>query len=832
MTFQRIQALIESDQVLALGEVLQGLTSEERKEHAPDLIAYEKKHRAGDRSWHHRETLAIAGAGLLPNASTLTPWLVRYRIWHNWTHQAGSTAVVLDVLRHRDVAWLPDLAARIGARMPTRDLSRRDLLVIVLEFCGDEPPDSDGFLLHFLDFGGHTRWRPAFDALIPRLLEVVGTGVMIANTRQWRSFLIERADRQVLLDGCLARLQQGGSAREMEGFLALHEDLQVTTDEVAEHARDYVAMLPDSRSTVATVAQDRLKRLDEAGKLDFDLLCDASRWVFGRTEKKLIRTQLSWLAKHAEENPDEVLLTAAELFAHESDDLRGHAVKLVAKHLPKIGDATRTELLALAGQLPPDLAAQLGAEAVAEESVALAPFAPRPWPEPIGTLDELTGEVRALFGRNAGHVEAVTAERIIEAVVRFAWQDREAVAKAFGPIYDKYPWIRNRNDYGYYSEHAKRDPWSELIAIIAAVAEPPTSAGPLGTLLDSARQWLKQLKRAESGSISEQLALRLREITNGLTHSPRPALVSTPTGMSGLLDPATLLERLAKADAEGWEPWPRDLKQACQRLPRDVGAEMFASLPGTAGRLLREWLSDRSDPQVTLVERIRTTPDYGYYRPSVTEKRLLATVTPGLTEPEQHWYGHSEWGPMIEWWPSLLPTQREVVAAHLVPHLAYRRESKGGDGPLLPLLAEADGPVGVAMDLALAYGLGAELAVNRAHAVDALLTMASRDQLDGTALGTVIALLLGRGELALNRIVPGLRDVARSGAPRQVWDVLVAALPKLWTHNRVADLIELAVELAQQLKPGGDVEGLAEVAARKGSGKAVVQAKRLVAALG
>ncbi|GAA3666517.1 hypothetical protein C8D88_10620 [Lentzea atacamensis] len=44
-------------------------------------------------------------------------------------------------------------------------------------------------------------------------------------------------------------------------------------------------------------------------------------------------------------------------------------------------------------------------------------------------------------------------------------------------------------------------------------------------------------------------------------------------------------------------------------------------------------------------------------------------------------------------------------------------------------------------------------------------------------------------------------------------------------------MLELAVELAQQVKPDGNVSGLAEVATRKGSSKAVVQAKRLVAAL-
>ncbi|MCP2246023.1 DUF6493 family protein [Lentzea aerocolonigenes] len=828
MTFDEIRALIEADEPVPLGAALTNVS--DRKELAAQLVAYEKQHRAGERSWHHRETLAIAGAGLLQTPSALAPWLIRYQIWHHQRSPHDGIGVVIGLLRDRDEKWLPDLAARLAAKMPTRNTTRHDLLRIVLAFCGENPPDNDGFLLHFMGRGGHVDFPAGYEVLFPRMLEVVGAGAIIANTRQWGTLLRDRADRQVLLDGCLARLQQGGSAKEMEGFLALHEVLEVTQDERAEHARDYVAMLPDSRSTVATLAQDRLKSLDEAGRLDFDLLCDASRWVFGRSEKKLVRAQLTWLGKHAKTSADEVVLVVAELFAHESDDLRGQAVKLVAKHLAKISADTRADLLALAEQLPADLAAQLGGEALVEEAVALAPFTPRPWPEPIATLDELTGEVRALFGRNAGHVDAVTAERIIEAVVRFAWQDRDAVAKAFGPIYDKHPWIQNRNSY--YSEHSKSDPWSELIAIIAAVAEPATWSGSIASVLESTRKWLTQLKRTQPGSISDRLALRLREIRNGLVHSPRPALVSPPTEASGLLDADTLLERLAKADAEGWEPWPRDLEQAYQRLPRDVAPEAFASLPGNTGRLLRQWLADRTDPVVALAEKIRTTADYGYYRPAVTEKRLFATVTPGLPAPEQHWYGYGDWGPLIEWWPAVLPAQRDAVAARLVPHFANRLYSKGGsDGPLLPMLAEADGPLGIGMDLALAYGLGAEVTVNRAHAVDALLILASRSQLEGKPLGEMIGLLVHRGELALNRVVPGLRDAARSGALKEIWDALVALLPKLWTHNRVADVIELAVELAQQLKPGGDVDGLAEVAARKGSSKAVVQAKRLVAAL-
>ncbi|SMC55851.1 DUF6493 family protein [Lentzea albidocapillata] len=824
MTFERIQALIESDQKLALGQVLKSLTPAERKECVKDLIAFERQHRAGDRRWSHGETLAIAGAGLLPTASVLAPWLVRYRIVFQGGRPDNGINVILDVLRHRELTWLTDLVTRVAAKMPTRERWRQDLLGVVLEFCGDTPPDSDGFLLHFMDFDGHTRWKPAFDALIPRMLEVVGSGAIFANTWQWQRFLCERADRRVLLDGCLARLQQGGGATEMEGFLALHKTLDVTLDETAEHARDYVAMLPDSRSTVATLAQDRLKSLDEAGKLSFDLLADASRWVFGRTEKKLIRAQLTWLGKHAKSTPDEVVLTVAELFAHESDDLRGQAVKLIARHQAKISDTTRTELVALAEQLPADLAAQLGAETVAEEAFELAPFTPRPWPDPIATLDELTGEVHGLFGRNTAYADPVTVERILEAVVRFAWQDREAVANAFGPIYDKYPWIRNRLDLQAYLDRPSPDCRSMFFSIIAAV---PVPAEPLGQM----EQLTPVLKGAVPGTPSQLLAKRLREIARGLVRSPRPFLLSTPTEMSGLLDPGTLLERLAKAEAEEWEPWPLDLRQAYRRLPRDTRPEDFASLRGTAGSLLREWLTGFSDPAVELVERTRSTSS-GYLTRQREEKRLFVTLTPGLSDPERYWYGYNDWEAMLPCWPAVLPVQREVVAAHLVAHLASRCESKGDDGALLPALAEIQGPIGVATCLALAYGLGAEGTVGRAHAVDALLILAARDQFDGKALGEVVGLLLERGELALNRVAPCLRDTARSGAAAQIWGLLQAALPKVWSHNRAADLVELAVELAQRLKPGGTVDGLAEVAARKGSSKTVVQARRLVNALG
>ncbi|HEX7307100.1 DUF6493 family protein [Lentzea sp.] len=832
MSFDRIQALLESRQLLALGEALKILTPEERAACSKELVAYEKKHRAGSRSWEHFEALAVTGAGLLPSAATLTPWLMRYRIWWDDRSPLNPGPVLLDVLRHREPPWMPDLLRRLAAKMSARDLSRSDVLAVIIAFCGDDPPDSDGFLAHLLAFDGHERWRPGFDVLIPRMLEVTGAGQSFAVNKQWLPLLRERGDRRTLLDGCLARLQQGGSVTEMQGFLALYDALDVTLDETAEHVRDHVAMLPDSRSTVATLAQTRLRQLDEAGRLDLDLLCEASRWVFGRSEKKLVRSQLTWLGKHAESSPDEVALTVADLFAHESDDLRGQAVKLVAKHLAKVGDTTRAELAVLAEQLPADLAAQLGVVAAQDEAVELVPFAPRPWPEPIATLDELVREVQGLFGRTAGHVDPVVAERLLEAAVRFAWQDRKALVQALAPVHEQRSWWFDLGSSGRHPEHAKRRPHTEFMAVLTAASAPPEPLGPVASALDRARAWRAQLKRADDGTIAQQLAERLHEIAKSLAYAPVPALVSTPTEMSGLLDPATLRTRLAQAEAEGWEPGRRDLLQAGRRLPPGTTAAEFAELTGKPAAQLRALLDDGAEPVITIEERTYRYQQYYRGQPEITDTGLLAVVVPGLEEPEKHLREYDEWGPMLDWWPSVLPARREVVAAHLVPHLRGRTQSKGGDGPLLPMLAEADGPAGPALHLALCYGLSAELTVNRAHAVDALLVLAARGQLDGGVLGDLLGRALGYSGLVMSRVVPGLRDAARSGAARQVWDAVAAALPRLWKHNRVADVVELAVELAQQVKPGGAVDGLAEVAARKGSSKTVVQAKRLVAALG
>jgi hypothetical protein len=214
----------------------------------------------------------------------------------------------------------------------------------------------------------------------------------------------------------------------------------------------------------------------------------------------------------------------------------------------------------------------------------------------------------------------------------------------------------------------------------------------------------------------------------------------------------------------------------------------------------------------------------------------LVTLAGELNTPEA-WHGSDSRAGWMSCWPLMLPAHRDVAAAHLVPHLAGWTRSGRGGAALLPALADADGPVADGMNLAVAYGLGATDRADRAAAVDAMITLAARGQLDGAALGRQVGTLTARGDLLLNRVVPGLRDVANAGAPGPVWALVAAALPQLLPPaggqppHRLAALVELGVDLVDTCRPAATLPCLEPVVAQRGASQLVTQARRLRQAL-
>jgi hypothetical protein len=693
-----------------------------------------------------------------------------------------------------------------------------------------------------------------------------------------------RLERSRLLDRCLGRLLRGGPAAELRGFLLLHQALDSTLDEMAARTGDYTRLLADGPSQVAPAAQRALRRLDDAGRLEPDRLLEVSRAVLFRPERQLVRGQLSWLDAVARRQPQRaglVLAVVAVAFTQDSAELQARAVSLVAGHGRHADATAKTELLDAAASLPADLtqrvASALGSQPPARRPtppLALPAPVPRELPAPIGSLAELAEELAALL---EGHptVEPAALERLLAALVAFARGDRADLADGLDPVLARYrvhSWLPTDPTASVtFLNELQQLGW----AVLAAVA-PPAKLRLLRGFMKAVR--LGSEGRWHGASLvapGPRLALlyRLHEIAAGLgQRSSAPLLVATPSTGSGHLDPGELVARLEQAEAAGWEPWERDLQQALLRLPRapdPAAAARARRLATPAGQRLFAWLRDggMADPQVTRVVRtvrgrLRWSAD-GSRLAADEVVRVFATVTPAggsakpgafaaslpaarrlppwrpppqaallceLPRPER-W---ERWllGGWERCWPALLPSHRDAVAAQLLPWLADPSAGGRGAGQVLPALAETDGPVGPGLSLALAYGLGARDPVDRAAAVDALLVLAGRHQLQGPALGVELAALVSLGRLQVGRVVPALRDAARAGAPAEVWAIASAAIPGLVPPaaprppRGVPDLLSLAAEVAGVT---GGCHPIPELAAitRRGGGSSRLRTESL-----
>ncbi|MGC0422040.1 DUF6493 family protein [Embleya sp. AB8] len=889
-----LRELIDAGDAARVEAALRGLDAAERKALAGPLVAYERAERAnGVRP--RMTALAVAGAALLPGATPLAAWLGRNRMGSTWTPNVYTddyaVALVMAALRDRAPNWLPTLMARLAERLPTRRPGAHDryLLVEALAVAtGTPPPLSNGYVLAWLRApqpGGTSpaglRLRRNHEqgaALLLRLFEVDGVGAVFGRWSSWPDtfpLLIAegQVDRADVLTACVGRLGRPGRPGELTGYLRVFTALEPTPDETALHARELVVMLTMAPGPVAGVALTALIRADRAGRLPFPVVLDAAGAVFTRTEKKLVRGALTWLDTVIARDPaacaPAVLPILALAFGQQAADLQRRAVSSALHWLGYADHRSRAQLATAARDLPADQRSRLGGNAgVGVPSpepppppeftpftplTPFASFAPEPMPPPIVDVAELAAEIALLRRRFAAELDPVAVERILAALVTFGTADRTELRSALAPIFARDPFLPTE----FPAWHPGDDPYrqfdyyhNELMLVVAAASAP--ARGALGASYPGAdptpgdHHWRALVKRPKSAPLHEIYPRRLRAIAIGLAYAPGPELLSEPTHTNGLIDPSVLVARLARAAAQGRDPWPFDLEHALRRLPippEPELAEQAASLGTPSAIRAAHRLATGHTPAADPGRLVRRTTDRGRhgYRLRQPVTATLAIVPTGsrlgLTTPEQWlpdgYRGHptTYWAPCL---PSFLPADRDLIAAHLVPQFAHRTLAGRGDGRLLPMLAGADGPIGAGLTLALAHGLNARDHTDRTHAADALSILAARDQLDGTLLGDTLGHLAAQDELTLTRIVQHLRDLADAGAAPQIWSLLRAALPHTLAApqppTRHADLLELAVHVAGKTNAKDHIPGLQE-AATPGSSRSKTEARRLLAAL-
>ncbi|MFC7480484.1 DUF6493 family protein [Luedemannella flava] len=673
---------------------------------------------------------------------------------------------------------------------------------------------------------------------------------MLAFAELAEEGLVERA---MLLDGCLSRFLKGDRPASMGAFVALHDALAPTLDEIAERHEDYARVLPVASGPVATLAQKALRALDDAGRLDAEVVLQAGRDILFRPERGLVRTQLSWLDRTAKRRPAhaaDVVRVVAGAFGYPALDMQERALAIVGRHLGACDADVRAELAVAAGSLEADLGARarelLGVGSVDVVAGSWDDPAPpagaparRPMPAPIASPAELAAEVTALL---SGGADAVAWERVLAATVSLAG-DRAALHDCLLPVLERGVSYFHRS----HLDHVVLEQFLGL-TLRAVIHEPVQDSWravveTIGWLATTDKPQEKTWRNVPAPHFL--LIRRVAEIGHRIDRQPVPALVATPTSTTGHVDAAVLVERIEAAERAGWEPWPVDFAQALLRLPREADPEAAARaarLTSAAGRRLAARLA-AGPPADPVVERaVRRRVRHWWTSQNAEREMPIMRLLPGEStgDPTYDALFHTasagerwpSWSGSQPLWPAVLPSHREVVAAHLLPDLAIGAEL-GNDDPAraLPVVAECAGPCGPATALALAYALGSARESTRITGVDAALTLAATGDLDGTAIGDALAAQLAAETTKVVRVVTALTELFNAGQSAAAWAIaariLAAVLPSPKAPPGTPDLLALASRAVAGRTDVAPLPELGPVAARTGSSRLVTEARRL-----
>ncbi|GIF15634.1 DUF6493 family protein [Actinoplanes teichomyceticus] len=900
--------------------LLAGATEQHRLALAGDVEAGIR--RAERNAWWRADVnpnpgYALAVIGCMPTAARAAALLSRGAM-QAWTRVGPDR--FLEVARLRQVPWLGELGRRLAERIPLRDADQHlwPMIAELLRAGGAEPPVRENvvraWLANLLEpvsgrrggrsaLGARLRDDPLRDSLLPALFECDGLGADLAGgswdataarwdpTPRVPAVIADLvADgvlaRKTVLDLTLDRLARGGRAPQLRPFALLHDALEPTLDELSSHVLDYARLLPEAPGPVATLAQKALRAVDDAGRLELSTLLEASAPTLLRAEKTLVTAQLSWLERVARRHPGragEVLETVAAGFGHPALDVQERALTLIGRRAGGLDRASVARIAdaaaALSGDLPARAAELFGTAVPAPAGIrGPGPAAPpAEMPPPIATPAELAEELAALCHEQT----AVRWERVLAGLVAlYTTAGPPALAAALRPVLDRYP--------GHFADAGGNEssPLMYLGLAIRCATGARTLRSRRQRLVTSVRAaWQDGRRGGPDSPLAATpdgvLALRLAEAAVQLSSTLVPVTVATPTHVTGGLDAAVLLERLRRAEAEGWQPWPVDFEQALLRLPRRTDPAVAAAatrLTSPAGRQFAAWLAAGGlpDPISSRFEQHPSGYRHTWYSPLTRRvvaavrpardgglrlERQLLTVTPGA-EPDGWPRTFHECGDVLA---MVLPQHREVAAAWALPELAALADQEQRAGAaLLPLLAECSGPVGPALAYGLAYALGARHQQDRVAAVDAFCTLAAGPEPFAPAVGAALADLCADATVKLSRLVPALAGAHRGGASAAVWDILTAVLPVLLPTARrgLPDLLELSTQVAGTVRAAGTdyaagtgqasatdqeagtgdaagavqagragagapIPGLAEVAARPGSTRLVKEARRL-----
>lgn len=572
--------------------LLEPLDAASRKTALGPLKSLRSEVRAWDwKRWNEatavRRALYVAGAGCQTGAAATATWLGG-RDLLSWRSEDGT--LVLSVLADRDPAWTADVAQRLAAR-PAVAESSYGLIRGLVERSGCAVPATDGYvlawtreitdsrLLERLREDSHTR------VLVPHALAMAETpdrltwSVGPEAPTHWPTALATLVaegvlDRAQVVDLCVSRLLRGGRARDLRFPLEVLRLVEPSAAERRERVPDWIGMTSDAPSPVAGYAQEVLAGLAAEGALSAGALAEMTGGVLFRTEKKLVRAQLTLVGKVLAREPgavEELLPAVAEAFGHEDTTIQERALKLVGRHAAAVDASVRRELAEQAGLLSPvhrpAAVALFGKDLEVEPGLPYEEILP-PVPErepvaPAATTVEALVEELVTRGLSQ---DPVAFERALDGLVRLARQDRAGLEAAVREAFPTEHWELQH----YFSHHTRG---AEVVL-----------AGLLGMLpgwrVDSGRAKGPDRKACHHEALSGILDTRLWEAAGLIGTDALPFLLAAPTLHTGEIDPVVLVERLRGYRDAGVEPAPADFAQALLRVGRGDPSAGWAAEEG------------------------------------------------------------------------------------------------------------------------------------------------------------------------------------------------------------------------------------------------------------
>ncbi|MFF9127422.1 DUF6493 family protein [Streptomyces sp. NPDC014889] len=860
--------------------VLDAMTDAERRAFFAELKALRKELRAARWDASSRRAypaLCVAGVACQTGAAGVASWIAAADM--RWS--GVSPAVLLRVLADRETGWLADLTDRLARRPATAQVPY-ELMSALVRLAGCPVPTTDAYVRGWVQqVGGdwqrgntlleRLRTDPHLVPLVAALFEVNDIGGLLQwgaeeGPGSWHGALERltaegRLDRRATVDACVARLLRGGTNADHRAFLRVLTSLALTPEEQRERVADWMALASDAVSPVASHAQSVLGALALEGRLSHRHLAEVSGAVLFRPERKLVRAQLVLLGKVLARDAaaaDELLPAVAQAFGHEDAGVQERALKLTQRHVGKVRSTEVRAAIALAAEelIPPLRAQAVGslgaapAEATAayEEVLPLVPGPARLAPAAASVV-ELAEEVGAALESDT---DVTGFERALDGLVRHAHRDRDALLQALEPVISRRWWDGTDPYYHLRLDHRFGDGRGSFDASTGLDLLLITLRGKLKTTtLRASVRSATPGRFCVHAALSQAFDARLWEVAYRIRTDPLPFLLSTPTWSTGLLEPDELVERLDAYRRLRARVAEADFAQALLRVrPGDrpaaaAAAERAAALGTVEGRRLAHWLAVA--PVLPAIRRRTSGSRILAESGELLELRedfpdaFRALGRPSGDFVESRYCSHWSDSPRPHWL-AVLPELRELVAVRFLRDLsAVAVDDTRGTASVLPPLAESGGEAGPATHLCVAYGLGARHPEDRLAAVDALLVLAARGQLDASRLGKDLGELVLDDAVKPLRLAESLRTAAATGAYATVWGLLGHALPPLLSDlaadgpdgpiRGLGDLLAVAAECVERSGARGEMPHLAGAAERRGSSRLVAQARRLRGAL-